>query len=129
MFINGIEVEFDLDIRSNFAKFAKALAILQKKEDNPSFDDMETFLRGCLKPEEVKKLLEDERISTLVNVFLEFVKNAVEQAEETQKAYSNAGATISEMDKRANEIFKKSAELDGMFDKTSLLNGDKENVS
>lgn len=88
MFINNgnseIEVSFDMDIRKDKKCFEKVLEAFQNKQAKNknsvmSDDDMEMFLTGCLKPEEVESLIGDGRLSTLMKVFTEFFSQTIQQ--------------------------------------------------
>lgn len=106
MNINGIEIEFDMDNRKDNARFVKAFTILQKKQESGQIndEDMEAFLAGCIKSEQVKQLLEDGRISTLTKVFVEFFKNTVDQFGATTEVYADTAKAMSDIKNRASQI-------------------------
>ena len=100
MIINGLEIAFDMDVRSDYSKFAKALeGVTQKKLD---FDGMEAFLRDTLPGEAVDLLLQDGRISTLTKTFTDFFDAGLNQLLATENVYHEAANTIQGMEKRAS---------------------------
>lgn len=123
MKINGHEVDFDMDIRKDYAKFKKSYALLLKKQENNkkalfTDDDMENFLVGCLKPEDTKTLLSDGRLSTLTKVFTEFFSNTIDQYGEICSAYEETAESLVDMRKRAESV---ATEYQGIADKVASV--------
>jgi hypothetical protein len=99
MTINGQEVDFDMDNRKDNVRFVKAFTLLQKKQERGQIndEDMETFLNGCIKPEQVKTLLADGKISTLTKIFVEFFRNAIEQYGQVSRTYEEVADLFTEL--------------------------------
>jgi len=111
MNINGIEIEFDLDIRKDYARFAKAYKVIEDRAKKGMNDnDMENFLTACLNPEQTKELLADGRVSTLAKVFTEFFSNAIEQMSSVSDVYAETAEIIVTMNERASEVMAKYTE-------------------
>ena len=104
MTINGKEVAFDLDVRTNYAKYVKAHQDLERKHVKGSIDatDMEVFLKTCLEKEEVEEILQDGRISTLAKSFAEFFNQAVDQLEKVLDIYQDSSELLTDAYQKVN---------------------------
>lgn len=107
MTINGLNIDFDMDIRKDNARFVKAFQDITKKQEKGQItdNDMEMFLIGCLKSEQAKELLKDGRISTLVKAFTAFFSEAIEQFSVVSNAYTEVADSLASMKDRVTQIF------------------------
>ena len=100
MTINGVQTSFDMDVRTDYSRFVKAYQDLERKRKNTkgTFDDndMEGFLKSCLKREEIDQILADGRISSLAKSFAEFFNQAVDQLDAVLGTYQETAELIAD---------------------------------
>jgi len=115
----GKQVAFDMDMRADYERFSKALIKVKKAQADGKFgyDEMEQFLTSCLTKKVVEEeLLNDGRISTLVNVFMEFFNKSIEQVGEVTGKYKKAAEDFKAGAEKANAVLAEMESINAVTD-------------